>query len=352
MQSIPWADTSAQPGCLKEEIKALPNTSIPSKELQRSESIHALRGLASLAVAWFHLTNGHDTFVKQIGSLGWLGVEVFFVISGFVIPLSIHSTNRPYRLSKFGGFLMRRMTRIEPPYIASALLVVVLWKLSEFAPNFSGKPYEFDLAELLAHIAYLIPLTDKNWLQPVYWTLAYEFAFYLFIGLCYPLVIGNRLPWLCLVTVLGVSVLFGIPPYWLLFAIGVAVFRAKTGKDEPAHLAAIIFILSIIMIKFDFTKQAIAATSTAAAIYFCYSVRFDGKIWRSLLWLGTISYSLYLTHLPIGGRVVNLGRRYLPADWSGELALSTVALMVSLVSAAVFHRMIERPAIKASRTIA
>jgi len=149
VQSIPWADTSAQPGCLKEEIKALPNTSIPSKELQRSESIHALRGLASLAVAWFHLTNGHDTFVKQIGSLGWLGVEVFFVISGFVIPLSIHSTNRPYRLSKFGGFLMRRMTRIEPPYIASALLVVVLWKLSEFAPNFSGKPYEFDLAELL-----------------------------------------------------------------------------------------------------------------------------------------------------------------------------------------------------------
>jgi 5-methylcytosine-specific restriction endonuclease McrA len=185
----------------------------------------------------------------------------------------------------------------------------------------------------------------ETWRDWLYWDVELE-------ALCYPLVIGNRLPWLCLVTVLGVSVLFGIPPYWLLFAIGVAVFRAKTGKDEPAHLAAIIFILSIIMIKFDFTKQAIAATSTAAAIYFCYSVRFDGKIWRSLLWLGTISYSLYLTHLPIGGRVVNLGRRYLPADWSGELALSTVALMVSLVSAAVFHRMIERPAIKASRTIA
>src|SRR5260370_41397871 len=64
------------------------------KGTPRVEIVDPLRGLAALAVAWFHFTNGSG-FVKTewlqaSGEYGWLGVDVFFVISGFVIPHSMY----------------------------------------------------------------------------------------------------------------------------------------------------------------------------------------------------------------------------------------------------------------------
>ena len=55
-----------------------------------------LRGMAAAGVAWFHITNGNPEFsppalLKASGAHGWLGVEVFFVISGFVIPYALHA---------------------------------------------------------------------------------------------------------------------------------------------------------------------------------------------------------------------------------------------------------------------
>jgi peptidoglycan/LPS O-acetylase OafA/YrhL len=65
----------------------------PNKKL---EIISLLRVLAALGVAWFHFTNGNVSFLdagwlKNSGKYGWLGVEVFFVISGFVVPYSLFS---------------------------------------------------------------------------------------------------------------------------------------------------------------------------------------------------------------------------------------------------------------------
>ena len=73
----------------------------------RSESAHALRGVAAFAVAWFHFTNGQPTFLPQdsllkvSGAYGYLGVAVFFVISGFVIPYSLDGAKFPEVAPKF-----------------------------------------------------------------------------------------------------------------------------------------------------------------------------------------------------------------------------------------------------------
>jgi len=58
--------------------------------------------------------------------------------------------------------------------------------------------------------------------------------------------------------------------------------------------------------------------------------------------LGAISFSLYLIHVPVGGRVVNLGRRFVETEL-GELLLSAVALLVCLVTAYLFYIVFERP---------
>lgn len=72
---------------------------------------------------------------------------------------------------------------------------------------------------------------------------------------------------------------------------------------------------------------------------------------RILSFLGAISYSLYFLHVPIGGRVINIGRRF--ADGSTqELFVSLAALAVALLVATIFSKYVEGPAKRASKRIA
>ena len=131
--------------------------------------VEYLRGIASLSVAWFHLTNQYkDSWVALIGSYGWLGVEIFFVISGFVIPYSIWKVYPNYSITSFPTFLARRIVRLEPPYLVSVALVVMLHYLSSSVPWFRGEAPSYDFAQIAFHVFYLVPLTSYGWLQPVY----------------------------------------------------------------------------------------------------------------------------------------------------------------------------------------
>ena len=89
---------------------------------RRVEILEPLRGLAALAVAWFHFTNATgllpEGWLRASGRYGWLGVEVFFVISGFIIPYSLF--NAGYRFPRHAGrFILKRIVRLDPPYIAA-----------------------------------------------------------------------------------------------------------------------------------------------------------------------------------------------------------------------------------------
>lgn len=324
---------------------------IPGEKLSRSDSIQALRGMASVAVAWFHLTGQYHSFAKSTGSLGWLGVEVFFVISGFVIPLSIWNSREPYSVVRFPTFMARRVVRIEPPYLISAVMVVILWEISARAPGFAGSPYEFNVFQILSHIAYIIPLTKYDWLQPVYWTLAFEFVFYIFVGLGFPLISGGKVAWALVNAVLLTAVILGLSPIWILFAMGIAAFRAMTGVDHAFFSMAIVAALGAIMAYRGAELEAIAGLCAAILIYSFYNISLSSRIGRMLIWLGSISFSLYLIHVPIGGRIVNLGRRFITSAWASELGLSFAALAISLIAATIFHRLVESPSIRASRQL-
>src|SRR5262249_15917864 len=152
------------------------------------------RGAASLSVAWFHLTNTYQWGIARAsGSWCWLGVDAFFVISGFVIPYSLWASN--YKFQNFWRYMARRALRIEPPSIISIFLVLGLWKMSTLAPGFAGSPVPFSALQILFHFFYFIPLTQYEWLSPVYWTLAYEFVFYVIIGLLYGLLFSRHIAW-------------------------------------------------------------------------------------------------------------------------------------------------------------
>jgi peptidoglycan/LPS O-acetylase OafA/YrhL len=311
-------------------------------------TIEALRGLAALAVTWFHLTNTYSLdWVRYSGFYGWLGVEVFFVISGFIIPYSLYRSQ--YRLAHFPRFMLRRLVRLEPPYLVSIALVLVLWEVGSRMPGFAGAPPSYSLGQVLAHFLYLIPLTDYTWLNVVYWTLAYEFVFYISAGLLWPVL--SRRP--LVVTALLVAAIQAAEIAWrdkptgaaLLFFVGICCAR-RTLRLDASWLSLSAAAIAIAVLGW-FVAPVVAFITLTTALLIAFV---DIPRIRVLAFLGAISYSLYLIHVPVGGRVVNIGRRFIEGPFQ-ELVLSLVALAVTLAVAAVFCKYIEDPAKRASKRV-
>ena len=156
-------------------------------------SLTLLRAIAALMVCLFHFRGylWHDEnpnmFVKSL-NYGYLGVIMFFVISGFVIPYSMYV--KKYQLKHFFQFLLKRTIRIEPPYIIYVFLLmaanyytlVYLW----------GMPYPTTLKQFFLNITYLAPFFKVQWINIIFWTLAVEFQFYILTGLVYNIFVNKR----------------------------------------------------------------------------------------------------------------------------------------------------------------
>lgn len=319
---------------------------VPSGRLQ---TVDYLRGLAALSVAWFHLTNTYaeTSPVRLSGWYGYLGVEVFFVISGFIIPWSLRHT-RIANIGAFAGYLSKRFTRVEIPYLLSILIVIGLWHASAAAPGFAGQPPLWSFAQVALHIVYLIPFSSLDWLSPVYWTLAYEFAFYIAIGaLSYPLIVSRSpAPFLGVCLVLSAACLSGyVSAMFLFFVYGVAAYRRVHLEEAwPIFVALVAATLAVFVLSRSVAWPSIIAGTAATVIIICFAgYTLGGPVGAALRGLGAISYSLYLLHVPIGGRVVNIGKRFTSGDL-GELAFSAAALGVSIACAWLFYLYVERPA--------
>ena len=102
----------------------------------RLRTLDALRSIAVLAVCSFHYTNAQ--FIERFGHFqasgkyGLLGVKIFFVISGFIIPFSMFRAG--YQVRSFFQFMLKRIARLDPPYLASIAIVVLGFWLSSLSP--------------------------------------------------------------------------------------------------------------------------------------------------------------------------------------------------------------------------
>src|SRR5882724_10180383 len=105
-------------------------------------SIDFLRGIAALGVTLGHLVNSDPLRFSQLPILqyvtgyGHLGVQVFFVISGFVIPYSMYFGN--YKINNISKFVLKRLSRLEPPYIISIFVCIILAYTATLTPYYKG----------------------------------------------------------------------------------------------------------------------------------------------------------------------------------------------------------------------
>ena len=312
--------------------------------------IEMLRGVAATMVALHHFSKVAHGWVYEIGTHLNLGVAIFFVISGFVIPYSLHGQFDRYSLRNFPQFMIKRMIRLEPPYLASIAVFMGIAFLASKAPGFSGPPPSFSLGQIAVHFLYLVPLSSYTWIQFVYWTLAYEFVFYIVVGIAFPYILQSS-RWRVRFAVCAIAALVGsgsISFYWGLFAIGISVYSAMMRSDRRWLEALPGVLVAVAIARFGQWEAAAGFATGALILLHDRLPRLSGRVEQMFLWLGAISYSLYLLHQPIGSRVMNLGHRFVSSPGS-ELVLSLVALGVSIAAAAVLWRYVERPAIAASR---
>lgn len=310
------------------------------------EIVTILRGLAATSVFLFHLvcvTKGYipGDGVHAFFRYGQFGVQFFFVISGFVIPYSMIRAH--YRTPDFFRFLLKRVVRIEPPYLLILVLTVgFLWVRSR---TVSDDPFPVTWQQVAFHVGYLIPFSRYDWLSIVFWTLAIEFQFYLFFSLAFPLFTGRR-AWRWLISALLISI-YWIHPlntqflYWSpIFLMGIYLALGKMRKISPAELFTALGILAVVaFFKFGLVVDLFALTSVTA-IYFEPVIRS-----RILDFLGNISYSLYLSHTLIAFAVINVGIRYTRTPYQ-RVFFVTLAITATLVFSYLLYRCVERPAKK------
>lgn len=322
--------------------------------MQRLGHIDALRGFAALIVCWYHITQGgkllEEGTLREISALGHLGVDIFFVISGFVIPFSMWKDD--YRLNHFPSFMWRRLLRVHPPFLIACLIAIALNLISMRIPGYAGtlpQPYlPQALKDLAVDGTYLTAFLNRPTILVVAWTLAIEVQFYLLAGILVHLMRPERERLLAVgLIALSCSAFLitdgrWIFPYLPVFTLGWCAAWLHVSGFRPLLPKLVLGALLVI----SFGRSFPSAISAVAA--FLFIVLWRGPIAAPWKLLGTISYSLYLVHVPVGGRAVNLLGRFSDSSaWTWTTLV--VATAISLIAAWLFWKTVEAPILRLSR---
>ncbi|MBO2007465.1 acyltransferase family protein [Hymenobacter negativus] len=315
--------------------------------------LDGLRGIAALSVCLFHYTTGAlSTFrhpiMQFVGHRGYLGVEIFFVISGFIIPFALARSN--YSLKKFGQFMVRRFVRIGPPaYLTMVIFAGVCFLVDYFHLTASPFSKPITVPMLVHNLLFTIPFTTYQWINGIFWTLSIEFEFYLVLGLLFPLL--RKYSWGIMALGLALSASYYIPGmpeqtlfhYNVLFTFGMATWLMFDKLISRNYFFAVLALFSVIGVFQVTSAPVLAGVATALAIIY---LRFSNPV---ATFFGNISYSLYLLHIIVGATMELLLIRLIPVV---NLATVVLALIVCIGTAVgisyLFYRYVETPCMRLS----
>jgi peptidoglycan/LPS O-acetylase OafA/YrhL len=370
----------------------------------RIETLDVIRGLAALSVVFYHclciqpgftgvsFDDAHaagavPTTINFLAltplRLVWAGREavgIFFVLSGFVLALPFVENTYP----GYAGFAIRRFCRIYLPYAAAILLSLLLYNTAAAGPVteasgwFNGFWVHPVTPDVLRDHTLMLGQDDRNFLDPVIWSLVHEMR----ISLIFPLLVfavwsrGVILPLVAVtasyivlkssaaaagidgMTVLGSLVeTVGTIPLFLL-GIGMArhleAVRGYVGRLGPWG-SGLLVVLGLLLIWVDVGVQKPhlrdvtiglgAALIIAAALSNGRAISLFRA--RPLLWLGKVSYSLYLVHLPLLLAIV-----YVFHNYASIAVLGALFPIAALAAAFLMFFLVERPAIRLGHKLA
>lgn len=350
----------------------------------RFRELDGLRGIAAVAVLLHHATLAGIGEARHEGVLGLLegafiraghpAVILFFVLSGFVLSLPSLQGRAPGYL----GFAIRRLCRIWPPVVFA---VLVAWALRlAVDPQPSGGDNRWLAAvwtvvpsptDVIRHIGLLaVELRDVD-LNPPIWSLAYELRLSLLVPF---LVLLPRHPLASLA--IGAAVYLAadqvlkassapVPPlvagsvggivaatafYLPAFLFGIATARVAVAmKTDVAQPIGIAVLAAIGIAALYMTNDLALMLAAVVAIIACLrtSLIRSALVAAPIQWLGRVSYSLYLIHVPVALALTHLLQGRLPS-----LVLVLCIVAVSLPAAALTWYLVEAPSQRLGRRLA
>ena len=346
------------------------NPTQQSKQVNRFPLVDLLRGFSALLVVFFHVLSLRPwpgfvtTGIGKLPMIGWIGVDLFFVISGFVIgktAMDGHGSGQPWRQRYF----QRRITRILPLYLAT--LAVWLFLVNPLLLTYGWVSVQ--------HIAMHLGFVHNLWhethgsINPPNWSVGLEMQFYLLIALCAPWLARSSI-WKILFVWISIawawkygSTLFhtpgsSIPIIQFIYAsqlpgaldefvFGIVIaklvqanaFQFSWGK-LTAWGALAVALLSVAWFTVGDGDQYWSSTITiifwrtlvcagfAALLISVVMIPFSGGwVTRPFRYLGEISYGIYLWHMPILTTFLD------KTQWEGwKLFLATVACTITLAA--------------------
>lgn len=316
------------------------------KKKKHLDSLVLLRGIAALAVCFCHfggaLKNVDIPIFKIFEEYGEYGVQCFFIISGFVIPLSLYKG--AYLLSDYPRFLLKRFYRLHPPYLAALILTLLIMFGSYYMRNID---FPEDIFSILKASIYLRAPADN----PVFWTLRVEAEYYLFIGVFYLILLKQTrfTYFIFMPIILIISQIFDIKhitliPFIAYFLVGFLLFLIYFDLQKKKEIYFILFLYLLFIFIFYGFIEGVTSFLTVGFILF-----YDKSIANIFNYFGKISYSLYLIHFPIGIKLINLSKQYVPNEY--QWILFFAALGMSIFTAHIFYLIFEKFSDKLSKKI-
>lgn len=318
--------------------------------------LDAVRGIAILLVLLFHFTVRYGQMYPRQSfpdalpltvPFGWTGVELFFMISGFVIYMTIQ------RKSGAGEFLVYRLARIFPPYWLAILLIIPAGWLH--APVF-GDAIGFTGHAILSNVFMMTGVTHDPVMSGVFWSLLVEVKFYLFLALLWGWFnLRRSRPFFT-----TFALLFGWAAindfyrpvalgfecnFFLLFWLGIAAY--KHGYERLPRWQYLVIAALSMTAAFVYPLPGRMRTLGVMLPLLCALLSLAPWAWSRfravravgapLAWLGRVSYSCYLSHETLGYLV--LGACVLAQVGYGPALLLAVSVCLGL--AALSHRYVE-----------
>jgi exopolysaccharide production protein ExoZ len=353
---------------------------------QQLNSLQLYRGLASILVVFHHANIILDRELHQDGSFkifhfGWVGVDFFFILSGFIIfYIHHHDLGKP---SQFKSFITKRFLRIYPLY-----WIVLFGKiLTSLAGDKSGAIFQSSPIQFIQAIL-LVPQSRANLdnFIGVSWTLTHEIFFYILFGLVILLkpkisriivvawTVGLLLNFVNLLPIeknLLAEFIFNVRNLEFILGCLAAYIVSKYDDDRGKFLIFTALSMSIVSILNTRYHEAGGVSAKIAplaygipfALLIIGSVRMEKstplKIPAFLIFLGDASYSIYLTH----GFFINnitriylkLAERYTPtllsfhSDSILYISISTCIVVLSIGIGCLTYLLVERPLMQVLR---
>ncbi len=324
-------------------------------------ALDGLRLLAAFAVLAFHYTGirtkfwdapAHVVFpsLNEVSRYGYLGVPLFFIISGFVILMTAY--NRPIE-----SFAASRVARLFPAYWVA---IVLTFALQQFWTE--GRQPSF--VDALVNLTMVQDAFDVPHVQGAFWTLWIELKFYLLIGAFIMVGMTRRrmIAFAFLWPLMGqiaaaTSTTFLVsllsPSYAPYFAAGICLFLLhREGHDTATWLVLGFNWVLCVQQATGYAARAsehvgapvsalvtgLVATAMIVLVFACTHGPLSRIEWRWLTWGGALTYPLYLMHGQVGFFVID----QLHETQQAYLVL-VVATVSSFALAWFIHRLVEKP---------